>query len=254
MEITHRIFLELWLEMRLSATVATRKQNKHQTTGKLLILQNQRRPDSFNRMLRPCWLVFFYANGIVHKGFVLPGQTVNQKFYLEVLKRLCNSVRNKKTRNLEQWQLVLSPRQCPCPHGLQCAAAFGKKTTRQLSVIFGSPLEHPFPPIAFAFSSHFIQVTLSRTHPAHNHQQSHSFVISLVLLHVRNITSSVSFWNISKFWVPVVEDKASLPSSQNPRPDLIMICTNPVHIFTTNIFMFSVNNNSLFCECVLSGN
>jgi len=38
----------------------------------------------------------FDANGIVHKEFVPPGQTVNQKFYLEVLKRLRDSVRKKR--------------------------------------------------------------------------------------------------------------------------------------------------------------
>jgi len=38
---------------------------------------------------------FFYANGIVHKEFVPPGQTVNQQFYLEVLKRLRDSVQKK---------------------------------------------------------------------------------------------------------------------------------------------------------------
>ena len=50
---------------RLGATVTTRKQNKHRANGKLPILQNQRRPDRFGQMLRSCWLVFFYANGIV---------------------------------------------------------------------------------------------------------------------------------------------------------------------------------------------
>ena len=35
---------------------------------------------------------FFDANGIVHKEFVPPGQTVNQQFYLKVLKGLCDSV------------------------------------------------------------------------------------------------------------------------------------------------------------------
>jgi len=29
---------------------------------------------------------FFGANGVVHKEFVPPGQTVNQQFYLKVLK------------------------------------------------------------------------------------------------------------------------------------------------------------------------
>ena len=37
----------------------------------------------------------FDANGIVHKEFVPPGQTVNQQFYLKVLKRLRDSVRKK---------------------------------------------------------------------------------------------------------------------------------------------------------------
>ena len=43
---------------------------------------------------------FFDANGIVHKEFVPPGQTVNQQFYLELLKRLCNSVQKKRP---EMW-------------------------------------------------------------------------------------------------------------------------------------------------------
>ena len=38
---------------------------------------------------------FFDANGIVHKEFVPPGQTVNQQFYLEVLKILRDRVRKK---------------------------------------------------------------------------------------------------------------------------------------------------------------
>ena len=35
---------------------------------------------------------FFYSKGIVHKEFVPPEQTVNQTFYLQVLKRLRNIV------------------------------------------------------------------------------------------------------------------------------------------------------------------
>ncbi len=45
-------------------------------------------------------LISFDANGIVHKEFVPPGQTVNQQFYLEVLKRLRYSVRKKRP---EMW-------------------------------------------------------------------------------------------------------------------------------------------------------
>jgi len=43
---------------------------------------------------------FFYANGIVHKEFVPPGQSVNQQCYLKVSKRLHDSVREKRP---EMW-------------------------------------------------------------------------------------------------------------------------------------------------------
>jgi len=44
---------------------------------------------------------FFDANGIVHTEFVPNGQTVNQTFYLQVLKRLRDAVRRKRP---ELWQ------------------------------------------------------------------------------------------------------------------------------------------------------
>jgi len=40
-------------------------------------------------------IVFFDVRGIVHREFVPPGQTVNQEFYLEVLRRLRENVRRK---------------------------------------------------------------------------------------------------------------------------------------------------------------
>jgi hypothetical protein len=39
---------------------------------------------------------FFDIKGIVHKEFLPPGQTVNGKFYCEVLKRLRDSIRRKR--------------------------------------------------------------------------------------------------------------------------------------------------------------
>ena len=44
---------------------------------------------------------FFDANGIVHSEFIPKGQTVNQAFYLQVLKRLLDAVRRKRP---ELWQ------------------------------------------------------------------------------------------------------------------------------------------------------
>ena len=41
-------------------------------------------------------ICFFDIKGLVHFEFVSQGQTVNQQFYLEVLKRLRDAVRRKR--------------------------------------------------------------------------------------------------------------------------------------------------------------
>jgi len=40
-------------------------------------------------------IIFFDSQGIVHKEFVPPGQTVNRNFYCEVLRRMRENVRRK---------------------------------------------------------------------------------------------------------------------------------------------------------------
>ena len=46
-------------------------------------------------------IVFFNIQGIVHKEFIPPSQTVNDKFYCEVLKRLREGIRRKRP---EKWK------------------------------------------------------------------------------------------------------------------------------------------------------
>ena len=159
--------------MRLGATVTTRKQNKHQTTGKLLILQNQRRPDSFDKMLRPCWLVFFMLMELCARNLFLLDILWINNFIWRCWKDYA-IVYKKKNQKCGAAAIGSFTTTMPLPTRPWECSSFWQKTTRRLSVIFGSPLEHSFPPISFAFSSHIIQVTLSRTHPPHNHQQSHS--------------------------------------------------------------------------------
>jgi hypothetical protein len=38
-------------------------------------------------------IIFFDIKGIVNKGFVLAGQTVNSKYYCDVLRRFCERIR-----------------------------------------------------------------------------------------------------------------------------------------------------------------
>jgi len=44
--------------------------------------------ESENEQIQKKIICFFDSQGIVHKEFVPPGQTVNQTFYWEVLERL----------------------------------------------------------------------------------------------------------------------------------------------------------------------
>lgn len=56
-------------------------------------------PSSGPSLVKTKLICFFDISRIVHAEFVLPGRTVNRTFYLEVLKRLCNSMW-QKTPNL----------------------------------------------------------------------------------------------------------------------------------------------------------
>ena len=49
--------------------------------------------------------MFFYSKGVVHKEFVPPGQTVNDAFYVEVLKRLKKRVARVRPEIANTWVL-----------------------------------------------------------------------------------------------------------------------------------------------------
>jgi len=49
--------------------------------------------------------LFFDSQGIVHKEFVLPGQTVNQTFYGEVLERLRKRVAHVRPGIAHTWMM-----------------------------------------------------------------------------------------------------------------------------------------------------
>jgi len=81
-----------------------------------------------------CWH-FFFIRGIVHYEFVPTGQTVNQVYYLEVLERLREKVRRKRSEFFANNSRILHHDNAPAHTTLfvkECLA------TKQITV-----LEHP---------------------------------------------------------------------------------------------------------------
>jgi hypothetical protein len=70
-------------------------------------------------------ICFFGIDGIIHKEFVPPGQTVNAKFYCDVLRRLREDMRQKRPGKWRTNNWVLLSRQCTRAHRFGCAAFFG---------------------------------------------------------------------------------------------------------------------------------
>ena len=73
-------------------------------SGTLTSHLEQRRPEWANQEWKPC-SSFFYSRGVAHKEFVPPGQTVNQTFYLQVLRRLRNRVVRVRREIANTWFL-----------------------------------------------------------------------------------------------------------------------------------------------------
>ena len=80
-------------------------------------------------------LLFFYIRGIVHYEFVPTGQTVNQVYYLEVLKRLREKVRRKRPELFANNSWILHHDNSPAHTALSVREFLA---TKQIAV-----LEHP---------------------------------------------------------------------------------------------------------------
>jgi hypothetical protein len=74
-------------------------------------------------------IVFFYIKGIVHKEFLPPGQTVNGKFYSEVLKRLRESILRKRPDKWKNNNLFLHHDNAPAHTSLVRQFLVSNKTT-----------------------------------------------------------------------------------------------------------------------------
>ena len=52
-------------------------------------------------------ICFFGQEGIVHREFVQPGMTVNADFYCDVLRRLRENVRRKRTQKWQNQNIII---------------------------------------------------------------------------------------------------------------------------------------------------
>ena len=74
-------------------------------------------------------LAFFDSEGIVHHEYAPDGQTVNKEFYLEVLRRLRESVRRKRPEKWRDWSCTTTMR----PHTLHILCSSFWPNTAPLS-------------------------------------------------------------------------------------------------------------------------
>ena len=82
--------------------VTTLRLSSSRLSGRLWIHRDRRKHDKFGAMSNPCWLFFFYIEGIVHKQFVPTGQTVNEKLYCDVLRRVR---KNNRCKRPDKWRI-----------------------------------------------------------------------------------------------------------------------------------------------------
>jgi len=120
--------------MRLGAVVMTRKQNKHQANGKLLILQNQRRPDRFDQMLRLCWLVFLMLMELCTRNLFLLDKLWINNFIWRCWKDYA-IVYGKNDQKREAAAIGSFTTTMPLPTRPWVCSSFWQKTTWQLSLI-----------------------------------------------------------------------------------------------------------------------
>ena len=76
--------------------------SSRRSSGIRQIHRGRKKSVKFATISSPCWPFFFDIEFIVHKDFVPPGQTVNGKFYCEVVKRLMVGIRRTRTDKLKK--------------------------------------------------------------------------------------------------------------------------------------------------------
>ena len=85
--------------MKHGYMVITLRLSSSRRSGSRLIHRGRKKRIKFPAMSSVRWSFFFDIQGILHKEFAPPGQTVNGKFYCELLKRLREGIWHKRPDN-----------------------------------------------------------------------------------------------------------------------------------------------------------
>jgi hypothetical protein len=78
---------------RAGITVMTLRQSNNSPNRKVLTHQDQKKVRQVKSKVKSMLIIFFDIKGIVHKEFILAGQTVNSIYYCDILRRLCENVK-----------------------------------------------------------------------------------------------------------------------------------------------------------------
>ena len=81
--------------MNHDVTGTTWRQSNNQVNGKVHHVRDKKKARQVKSNVETMLICLFDIKGLVHFEFVPQGQTVNQQFYLEVLKRLRDAVGRK---------------------------------------------------------------------------------------------------------------------------------------------------------------
>ena len=80
------------------------------------------------RKLKTMLIYFFDQEGIVHREFVPPGMTVNADFYCDVLRRLRENVRRKRSQKWQNKNLIFHHDNGPAHRSFK-VSSFWPRTT-----------------------------------------------------------------------------------------------------------------------------
>jgi len=99
--------------------------------------------------LKTMLICFFDQEGIVHRGFVPPGMTVNADFYCDVLRRLRENVRCKRPQKWQNQQFIIQHDNAPANRSFKVLQFLAKNSM----TVVPHPHTHPvWPPVTFSSS------------------------------------------------------------------------------------------------------